>query len=42
VARKAIGMVIEGRLEFRNGVTNLVAHRFRGWPVAGVGSRDFR
>jgi error-prone DNA polymerase len=42
VARKAIGMVIAGRLEFRDGVTNLVAHRFQHWPVAGVGSRDFR
>ena len=42
IARKAIGMVIEGRLEFRDGVTNLVAHGFEQWPVAGVSSRDFR
>ena len=28
IARKAIGVVIEGVLEFRDGVTNLVAHRF--------------
>ncbi len=42
VARKAIGVVIEGRLEFRDGVTNLVAHRFWEWPVTGVRSRDFR
>ena len=42
IARKAIGVVIEGVLEFRDGVTNLVAHRFEDWPVAGVRSRDFR
>ncbi|MEN8240277.1 MAG: error-prone DNA polymerase, partial [Actinomycetota bacterium] len=27
IARKAVGMVITGTLEYRNGVTNLVAHR---------------
>lgn len=42
IARKAIGVVIEGVLEFRDGVTNLVAHRFEHWPVAGIKSRDFR
>ncbi|MFQ5947576.1 MAG: error-prone DNA polymerase, partial [Acidimicrobiia bacterium] len=42
VARKAIGVVIDGRLEYRDGVTNLVAHRFTPWPVEGVRSRDFR
>jgi error-prone DNA polymerase len=50
VARKAIGVVIEGVLEFRDGVTNLVAHRFELWPegetpagaVEMVRSRDFR
>jgi error-prone DNA polymerase len=42
LARKAVGVVIEGVLEYRDGVTNLVAHRFESWPVAGVHSRDFR
>ncbi len=42
IARKAIGVVIEGILEYRDGVTNLVAHRFEHWPVAGIRSRDFR
>ncbi len=42
IARKAIGVVIEGILEYRDGVTNLVAHRFEHWPVDGIRSRDFR
>ena len=42
IARKAVGVVIEGVLEFRDGVTNLVAHRFEHWPVEGIQSRDFR
>jgi error-prone DNA polymerase len=42
VARKAIGVVIDGVLEYQDGVTNLVAHRFEHWPVAGIRSRDFR
>ncbi len=45
VARKAIGVVIDGVVEHRDGVTNLVARRFEPWPVdapAGVRSRDFR
>jgi len=42
IARKSIGMVIEGVLEYRDGVTNLVAHRFEDWPVLEVRSRDFR
>jgi len=42
VGRKAVGMVIEGRLEYRDGVTNLVAHGFEAWPTAAVQSRDFR
>ena len=42
IARKSIGMVIAGVLEFRDGVTNLVSHRFEDWPVLGVKSRDFR
>ena len=42
IARKAIGVIISGVLEFRDGVTNLVAHRFDHWPVEGIRSRDFR
>jgi len=42
IARKSIGVVIEGVLEYRDGVTNLVAHRFEDWPVLEVKSRDFR
>jgi error-prone DNA polymerase len=42
IARKAVGVVIEGVLEYRDGVTNLVAHRFELWPVEGIQSRDFR
>ena len=42
VARKAVGVVIEGILEHEDGVTNLVARRFDSWPVAGIRSRDFR
>ena len=42
IARKAIGVVIGGVLEFRDGVTNLVAHPFENWPVDGIRSRDFR
>ena len=42
VARKAIGVVIDGVLEYEDGVTNFLAHRFENWPVAGIRSRDFR
>lgn len=45
VARKAVGVVIEGILEHRDGVTNLVARSFALWPAAdpeAVQSRDFR
>jgi error-prone DNA polymerase len=42
IARKAVGMVITGILEYRNGVTNLVAHRLSSWPVPEIRSRDFR
>jgi error-prone DNA polymerase len=47
VARRRVGLVVEGRLEYRDGVTNLVALRFSAWPGAsdeelGVRSRDFR
>jgi error-prone DNA polymerase len=42
VARKNAAMVIGGRLEYRDGVTNLVAHRFTPLQVATLRSRDFR
>jgi error-prone DNA polymerase len=42
VARKRPAMVIGGRLEYRDGVTNLVAQRFRPLGVATLKSRDFR
>jgi error-prone DNA polymerase len=42
IARKAVGMVITGTLEYRNGVTNLVAHRLASWPAPEIRSRDFR
>jgi error-prone DNA polymerase len=42
VARKAIGVVIDGVVEYQDGVTNFVAHRFEDWPVVGIKSRDFR
>ena len=42
VARKAVGVVISGVLEFRDGVTNLVAHGFEEWPLSAPRSRDFR
>ncbi|MBA2336615.1 MAG: error-prone DNA polymerase [Acidimicrobiia bacterium] len=42
VARKAVGMIVSGVLEYRSGVTNLVAHRFEQLPVAAdLTSRDF-
>ena len=42
IARKAVGVVIDGVLEYRDGVTNLVAHRFAEWPAPEMVSRDFR
>jgi error-prone DNA polymerase len=41
VARRSVGLVVDGILEYRDGVTNLVARRFSGWPVSGVRSRDW-
>ena len=41
VARRAVGMMIDGTLEHRDGVTNLIARRFTSWPVEGVTSRDW-
>ena len=42
IARKTAAMIIGGRLEYRDGVTNLVAHRFTPLRVATLRSRDFR
>lgn len=42
VARKAVGVVIDGVIEHVDGVTNFVAHRFERWSIDGVRSRDFR
>ncbi|MGI9665582.1 MAG: error-prone DNA polymerase [Acidimicrobiia bacterium] len=42
IARKAVGMVISGTLEHRDGVTNLVANRLEAWPAPVIPSRDFR
>jgi error-prone DNA polymerase len=42
IARKAVGIVIAGVLEYRDGVTNLVAQRLEQWPAPMVASRDFR
>jgi error-prone DNA polymerase len=41
-ARRYSAVVIGGRLEYRDGVTNLVAHRFRRLGVNALKSRDFR
>ena len=41
-ARKNPGLVIDGVLEYRDGVTNLVARTFTVWPVEGVQERNFR
>jgi len=41
VARRNPGLVIDGTLEHRDGVTNLIARWFAGWPVEGVESRDW-
>ncbi len=41
-ARRQVGLVIEGVVEYRDGVTNLVAREFRPWSVEGIRSRDFR
>jgi error-prone DNA polymerase len=42
IARKAVGIVVTGVLEYRDGVTNLVAQRLEQWPAPVVASRDFR
>ena len=42
VARRSVGVVLEGVVEYRDGVTNLVARRFHPWPeeVRDVHSRN--
>lgn len=42
VARRRPAMIVEGTVEYRDGVTNLVAHRFFELSAQGTGSRDFR
>lgn len=42
VARRSPALVIEGRLEYRDGVTNLVARSMEALGVQTVRSRDFR
>ena len=45
VARRSVGLMVDGALEHRDGVTNLIARRFAGWPVEGpvenIASRDW-
>jgi error-prone DNA polymerase len=43
VARRSVGVVIDGVLEHRDGVTNLVAKRLSSWTEAidGISSRDW-
>ena len=42
VVRKSPGLIIVGVLEYRDGVTNLVAHRIRALSTMPLQSRDFR
>lgn len=42
VARRMPALIVEGTVEYRDGVTNLVARRFEPLPVTTAGSRDFR
>jgi error-prone DNA polymerase len=41
-ARRYPAVIIGGRLEYKDGVTNLVAHRFQPLGVNALKSRDFR
>jgi error-prone DNA polymerase len=43
IARRSVGVIIDGVLEHRDGVTNLVARRFTSWQdeVDGIHSRDW-
>ncbi len=42
IARRHPAMIIEGLVEYQDGVTNLVAQRFFELSASGTGSRDFR
>ncbi len=42
VARRSPALIIEGRLEYRDGVTNLVAREMEPLGVNSLPSRDFR
>jgi error-prone DNA polymerase len=42
VARRNPALIITGTLEYRDGVTNLVAHTFTPIGVQAIRSRDFR
>ena len=42
VVRRSPALVIEGRLEYHDGVTNIVARDFQAIGVQTVQSRDFR
>jgi hypothetical protein len=42
VARKSPAVVIHGRVEFYDGVTNVVARAFEPIGIQTVQSRDFR
>jgi error-prone DNA polymerase len=42
LARKVPALIVEGMVEYRDGVTNLVAQRFEPIEVTTAGSRDFR
>jgi error-prone DNA polymerase len=43
VARRSVGVILDGVLEHRDGVTNLVARRFTSWSdeIPGLHSRDW-
>ncbi len=42
LARRVPALIIEGMVEYKDGVTNLVAQRFEPIEVVTAGSRDFR
>lgn len=42
IARKSVGVVVGGMIEFNDGVTNLVARKLEPWPAPKMTSRDFR
>ena len=42
LARRVPALIVEGMVEFKDGVTNLVARKFEPIEVTGAGSRDFR